>query len=88
MKQSPAAIDTIGQVFYLSQGEKNLLLSCDVGHGLFFAGSNHVAIKVVASPKEHQLITSKPEEILAKQKQALPQTNTSAQKPSIAQQQV
>jgi len=70
MKQSPAAIDTVGKTFYLSQGEKNLLLSSDVGHGLFFAGNNHVAIKVVASPKEYQLITSKPEEIISKQKQA------------------
>jgi len=68
MKQSPAAIDTVGQVFYLSQGEKNLLLSCDIGHGLFFAGSNHVAIKVSASPEEYNLITSTPEEIISKQK--------------------
>jgi len=69
MKQSPAAIETVGDIFYLSQGEKNLLLACDVGHGLFFAGNNHVAIKVVASPEEHQLITSKPAEILARQKE-------------------
>jgi len=66
MKQSPAAIDKVGQVFYLSEGEKHLLLSADVGEGLFFAGANHVAIRVVASPEEHRLITTKPEEILLK----------------------
>lgn len=66
MKQSPAAIDKVGQVFYLSEGEKHLLLSADIGEGLFFAGANHVAIRVVASPEEHRLITTKPEEILAK----------------------
>jgi len=66
MKQSPAAIDKVGQVFYLSEGEKHLLLSADVGEGLFFAGANHVAIRVVASPEEHRLITTKPEEILSK----------------------
>ncbi len=66
MKQSTAAIEEIAQVFYLSQGERHLLLSADIGEGLFFAGQNHVAIKVVASPEEHQLITSKPQELLAK----------------------
>lgn len=66
MKQSPASIDKVGEVFYLSEGEKNLLLSAEVGDGLFFAGPSHVAIKVVASPEEHRLITTKPEEVLSK----------------------
>jgi type IV secretory pathway VirB4 component len=69
LKQSTAAIDRISEVFYLSEGEKRLLLSADVGEGLFFAGQNHVAIKVIASPEEHQLITTNPQE-LAKRKQA------------------
>jgi intein/homing endonuclease len=63
MKQSPAAIDKVASVFYLSEGEKHLLLSAEVGEGLFFAGNNHVAIKVVASPDEHKLVTTKPQEI-------------------------
>ena len=62
MKQSPAAIDKLGEVFYLSDGEKSLLLSASVGEGLFFAGSSHVAMKVMASPEEHQLITTNPQE--------------------------
>ncbi|MCL5090963.1 MAG: ATP-binding protein [Patescibacteria group bacterium] len=70
MKQHPAAIEKVAQTFYLSEGEKQFLLACDVGEGLFFAGSNHVAIKVVASPEEHELVTSKPQEILAKQNKA------------------
>jgi len=65
MKQSPSSIDKVAKVFYLSEGEKHLLLSADVGEGLFFAGANHVAMKVIASPEEHQLITTKPEELLA-----------------------
>ena len=64
MKQSSAAIDKVSEIFYLSEGEKHLLLSANVGEGLFFAGPNHVAIRVVASPEEHRLITSKPEELL------------------------
>jgi len=68
MKQSPAAIDKVAQVFYLSEGEKQLLLSADIGEGIFFAGPNHVAIRVVASPDEHQLITTRPSELLEMQK--------------------
>lgn len=68
MKQSTAAIEKVQQTFYLSQGEKRFLLSADIGEGLFFAGQNHVAVRVVASPEEHQLITTNPKEVI-KQKQ-------------------
>jgi len=57
LKQSPAAIDKIVDVFYLSEGEKNLMLSADIGEGLFFVGPNHVAIRIQASPDEHALLT-------------------------------
>lgn len=70
LKQSPAAIDVISQVFYLSEGERHLLLSADIGEGLFFAGPNHVAVRVVASPDEHKLVTSKPEELLEMKREA------------------
>ncbi len=63
LRQHPAAIDNITQMFYLSQGEKNFLLSAGVGEGLFFAGSNHVAMRVKASPEEHKLITTNPQEV-------------------------
>lgn len=72
MKQSPAAIDRVSQVFYLSEGEKHLLLSAEIGEGLFFAGNNHVAIKVVSSPDEHKLITTRPQDILAQRAQNVP----------------
>ncbi len=64
MKQHPAAIDLVGDTFYLSEGEKRRLLSAGVGEGLFFAGPNHVAINIVASEQEHKLITTKPEEVV------------------------
>lgn len=64
LKQSPTEIDLISKVFYLSEGEKELLLSADIGEGLFFAGQSHVAMKVIAAPFEHTLITSNPQEIL------------------------
>ena len=63
-KQSPATIDIVVETFHLTQEEKNLLLQAEVGEGLFFAGSKHVAMKVVASYSEDQIITTDPEKIL------------------------
>ena len=67
LKQAPASIDLLAKVFDLSEGEQRLLMSEGIGEGIFFAGSTHVAMKVVASPSEHQLITTNPKEILARQ---------------------
>lgn len=64
LKQSSAAIETIAQVFYLSEGEKHLLLAADVGQGLFFAGPAHAAMRVIASPEEHAVATTRPQEAL------------------------
>jgi type IV secretory pathway VirB4 component len=65
LKQSPAAIDKIGEIFYLSQGEKQLLLAANVGEGIFFAGPHHAPIRVVASVEEDKLITTRPQEMIA-----------------------
>jgi type IV secretory pathway VirB4 component len=64
LKQSPAAIDLIQKTFILTEGEKFLLLECGLGEGIFFAGNKHVAMKVVASYTEDQLITSDPRQLL------------------------
>lgn len=64
LKQSPAAIDKIAEVFYLSQGEKRLLLAANVGEGIFFAGPHHAPIRVVASESENKLITTKPQDVV------------------------
>jgi hypothetical protein len=70
MKQSTASIPLLTQTFYLSEGEKQLLMASDIGEGIFFAGQNHVALRVVASDEEHEVITSNPEEILERQHSA------------------
>lgn len=69
MKQSTAGIEEVSKTFMLSQGERRYLLSAGVGEGIFFAGQNHVAVKVVASPEEHQVITTSPEEILKRRRE-------------------
>lgn len=65
LKQSPTAVEKLTEVFNLTEGEKFLLLESNVGEGLFFAGTNHVAIQIVASYTEDQIITTDPAQLLS-----------------------
>jgi len=65
MKQGEASIDIVAKTFNLTDEEKYLLTEGAVGEGLFFAGPKHVAIKVVASYTEDQIITTAPEQVAA-----------------------
>lgn len=82
LKQAPSSIDMVAEVFNLTEGEKFLLLESEVGEGLFFAGLNHVAIKIIASYTEDQLITSDPKQILA-MRQQLAQGEAEAQEAQV-----
>ncbi|MBP5993467.1 MAG: ATP-binding protein [Candidatus Moranbacteria bacterium] len=64
LRQSPASIETVAETFYLTDHEKFLLLESNVGEGIFFAGTKHAAIKVIASYSEDQIITSDPRQLL------------------------
>lgn len=63
MKQDTTTIKKVSQEFNLSEYEQHFLLTCDRGEALIIADQNHVAVKVVASEKEHPLITTDPKEI-------------------------
>jgi type IV secretory pathway VirB4 component len=78
LKQSPTTIDILQQTFNLTDEEKYLLLESGVGEGIFFAGLKHVAIKIIASYTEDQIITSDPSQILSnkKAKEELTAANT------------
>ncbi|MBI2045993.1 MAG: DUF87 domain-containing protein [Parcubacteria group bacterium] len=78
LKQSPAIIDEVQKTFNLTEEEKFLLLESDVGEGIFFAGLKHVAIKIIASYTEDQIITSDPAQLLAikRAKEELKQAET------------
>ncbi len=65
LKQSPSTIDRLQQIFHLTDEEKYLLLESAVGEGIFFVGLKHVAIKIIASYTEDQIITSDPSQLLA-----------------------
>lgn len=64
LKQSPTAIDTLQEVFHLTDEEKYTLLESGVGEGIFFAGLKHVAIKIISSYTEDQIVTSDPNQIM------------------------
>lgn len=68
LRQSPASIDVIAETFYLTDHEKFLLLESAVGEGILFAGTKHVAIKVIASYSEDQIITTDPKQLEAIEK--------------------
>ncbi|HRH24810.1 MAG TPA: DUF87 domain-containing protein [Candidatus Paceibacterota bacterium] len=65
LKQSPSTIDVLQKTFNLTDEEKYLLLESGVGEGIFFAGLKHVAIKIIASYTEDQIITSDPSQVLS-----------------------
>jgi type IV secretory pathway VirB4 component len=64
LRQSPSSIDLIAETFFLTDHEKFLLLESNVGEGIFFAGTKHAAIKIIASYSEDQIITSDPKQLL------------------------
>jgi conjugal transfer ATP-binding protein TraC len=60
LKQSPASIDVLQDVFKLTEQEKYILLNASVGTGLFFASGEHVGIQILSSYFEEKIITTKP----------------------------
>lgn len=69
MRQKPAVIDSICKTFHLSDSEKNHLLTANVGEGLLIMEDDHSEIKVIASPEEHQVITTNADEINSQKKE-------------------
>ncbi len=63
MKQDTTTIKKVAIEFNLSEYEQRFLLTCDRGEALIIADQNHVALKVVASEKEHPLLTTDPREV-------------------------
>jgi len=62
MRQKPAVINDICSTFNLSPSERSHLLTASIGEGLLIMEDDHSKIKVIASPEEHKLITTNPDE--------------------------
>lgn len=60
LKQSPASIDALQNIFKITDQEKYILLNSAVWQWLFFAGSEHVGIQVIASFYEEQIVSTNP----------------------------
>jgi conjugal transfer ATP-binding protein TraC len=58
LKQSTSSVKTLEQIIGLSEAEKQRLVACSIGEGLLFAGNQHVALKILASPQEKEFITT------------------------------
>lgn len=67
LKQAPATIDIVAKAFSLTEAEKAILLTAEVGTGLFIAGQRHIAIQIIPSYFEDKLITTNPQQLLAEQ---------------------
>jgi len=63
LRQSPQAIERVGQAFGLTPGERRYLLTCPVGHGLLLTDDQRIPLVAKASPAEHELVTSDPAEL-------------------------
>jgi len=63
MKQDTTSIKKVVQEFNLSEYEQQFLLTCERGEALIIADQNHVAVKVVASQKEHPMLTTDPKDL-------------------------
>ena len=68
LRQKPAAIDAVKKAFNLSQMEKDYLLTATQGKGILIMDNDHQELEVIASPKEHELITTNADEVLSKGK--------------------
>jgi hypothetical protein len=63
LRQAPQALDRITEAFGLSAGERELLAAARRGEGLLARGGDRIALTALASPFEHQAITTAPHEL-------------------------
>lgn len=63
MRQDTTSIKRVALEFNLSEYEQHFLLTCDKGEALILADQIHAAVKIVASKKEHPLITTDPRDL-------------------------
>ncbi len=61
MRQDASTAGLVAETFGLSHAEREYLLACRRGEGLFLARGNRIALRVEASPLEHELCATDPE---------------------------
>ncbi|MHB1927826.1 MAG: VirB4 family type IV secretion system protein [Acidimicrobiales bacterium] len=63
LRQAPQAIDTVGDAFGLSDGERAFLLAAPVGQGILAAGAERTTFAALASAFEAKTVTTDPAEL-------------------------
>ncbi|MBR9704641.1 DUF87 domain-containing protein [Candidatus Pacearchaeota archaeon] len=63
LRQKPSVINDIQKIFHLSEYEKDLILTSMIGEGLIIMDDEHSKLKILASEKEHEIITTNADEI-------------------------
>ena len=64
LRQKPAIISNVVKTFNLSQTERDFLVSAKLGSGILILENEHQELEVIASPEEHKLITTNPDEMI------------------------
>jgi hypothetical protein len=76
LRQKPAVIKNVARTFNLSDAEKEFLMTASLGNGILILENEHQELEVIASPEEHKLITTNPDEIIRKSEQKVPKKPT------------
>jgi hypothetical protein len=64
LRQAPQVLPAVREAFGLTAGEASLLAAARRGEGLLSGGPQHrVALRALASPEEHRLVTTDPAEL-------------------------
>lgn len=79
LKQNSTEVEMLAKTLNLSEGEKQYLLTSQVGEGLLFAGQNHVTAQFIASQFEYDIITSRPQDLV----EDIPSTQQTSNQPIL-----
>ncbi|MFC1722922.1 VirB4-like conjugal transfer ATPase, CD1110 family [Nanoarchaeota archaeon] len=83
LRQKPVVIHNVAKTFYLSQMEKDFLVTAKLGTGILIMENDHQEVEVIASEEEHSLITTNPDEMVKLSEKKKPSEDTSKEKIDI-----
>ncbi|MBD3262559.1 MAG: DUF87 domain-containing protein [Candidatus Altiarchaeales archaeon] len=63
LKQDTSIIDQIVEQFHINRAEEQFLKTASAGTALLIAENTRIPIYITASPEEHRIITTKPDEL-------------------------
>jgi len=76
LRQKPAVIANVVKTFNLSQAERDFLVAAQQGSGILILENEHQELEVIASPEEHKLITTNPDELIKRNEKKKPEEST------------